>query len=124
MKDINNRKDIENLIDEFYRKVIRDDLIGVFFTEIVKLDWDKHIPIMYDFWESILFGNHEYMGNPMHKHISLNKMKVITDQHFERWLDLWQETLLENYSGEKADEAMMKARNIAAIMKAKIRHNY
>ncbi|MUP46010.1 group III truncated hemoglobin [Gramella sp. BOM4] len=123
MRDISTRQDIENLIDEFYEKVIQDEKIGVFFTEIVQLDWNTHIPVMYDFWESLLFGKHSYQGNPMHTHNLLNRKKVLEVQHFERWLDLWQDTILENFSGEKADEAMMKARNIAGIMKIKIENS-
>ncbi len=73
MKDIQERKDIELLVDEFYKKVLKDDVIGHFFTEVVQLDWEKHIPIMYDFWETTLLGNIKYKGNPMVKHIELSK---------------------------------------------------
>ena len=41
LKDIENRKDIEDLLYAFYRKVFTDQLIGHFFTIIVPLDLEK-----------------------------------------------------------------------------------
>lgn len=120
MKDITNRKDVELLIDSFYKKVVKDELIGDFFTKVVALDWNVHIPIMYDFWESILFGKAKYKGNPMIKHIDLSNKKSLTDKHFERWLFLWENTVNENFYGEKAKEAVQQAKNISGLMKLKI----
>ena len=51
------------LVDEFYKKVLKDEVIGYLFTEVVELSWDKHIPVMYDFWETVLLGNMKYKGN-------------------------------------------------------------
>lgn len=120
MKDIRNRKDIEFLIDEFYKLILQDDLISVFFTEIVQLKWEVHIPIMYDFWESTLFGVAKYNGNPMVKHIFLNDKKQLKAIHFERWLSLWETSIKKNFKGDKADEAIKRARMIGDLMQLKI----
>ena len=120
MKEISDRSDIESLVDKFYKKVVLDETIGYFFTEVMVLDWDKHKPVMYDFWETLLFGMAKYKGNPMLKHIDLNKKEHITSSHFERWLQLWEETLNENFHGEVADTAKKKAHQIAGLMKLKI----
>ena len=53
-KDIENRQDIELLLNRFYEKVFKDDLIGRFFTEVVPLNLETHLPIIADFWESVL----------------------------------------------------------------------
>ena len=47
MKDITKREDVEILVNKFYDKVIKDDLIGFFFTDIAKIDLSKHLPKMY-----------------------------------------------------------------------------
>ncbi len=120
MKEIEGRNDIEFLVDTFYRKVLSDEVIGVFFTEIVQLDFDKHMPVMYDFWESTLLGHMKYRGNPMIKHIQLNALKTIEDKHFDRWLSLWAQTVRSHFKGEKAEEAIVKSRQIASLMKIKI----
>lgn len=54
-KDIEDRKDIELLINSFYDKVKQDAIIGSFFTEVVQVNWEKHLPVMYNFWENIVF---------------------------------------------------------------------
>ena len=119
-KDIENRQDIENLIDAFYRKVVVDETIGYFFTEVVQLSWEKHIPIMYSFWETILLDNITYKGNPMVKHIELNRLEALTKEHFTRWLFLWKETIDEYFKGSIANIAKSKADQMAALMMYKI----
>ncbi|WP_297707476.1 group III truncated hemoglobin [uncultured Eudoraea sp.] len=119
MKDIENRKDIEHLVNEFYAKVLKDEEIGFFFNEIVHIDWKKHFPIMYDFWETILFDTMKYKGNPMTKHIVLSKKEPMTSEHFERWLLLWNQTVNENFTGDRASEAIKRAKMIADLMKYK-----
>lgn len=119
MKDIENRKDIEVLVNEFYAKVLKDEKIGFFFTKIAHIDWSKHFPIMYDFWETILFDTMKYKGNPMTKHIVLSKKEPMTSEHFERWLLLWNQTVNENFKGNRASEAIKRAKMIAELMKYK-----
>lgn len=121
MKDIENRKDIETLIDNFYKKVIKDEKIGEFFTKVVVLDWEKHIPVMYNFWESILLGAASYKGNPMTKHIDLNAKKALKKDHFDKWLMLWEQTIEEHFEGNKAQEAIQRAQQIAQLMQHKIK---
>jgi len=120
VKDIQNRKDIEFLVDKFYEQILVDDLIGVFFTDVVQLQWDVHIPVMYEFWETTLFGLAKYKGNPMLKHIALNDKKEIHSAHFDRWLSIWEKTIRENFKGEKSELAIKKAHSIGELMKYKI----
>lgn len=119
-KDITTEEDIKLLVDSFYKKVIPDKSIGFIFTEVVKLSWEKHIPVMYSFWSSILLGTNSYRNNPMIKHLELNKMAPLTSQHFDRWLVLWEETVNEFFEGKTAKEAIQRAKNIAALMQHKI----
>ena len=55
-KDIESREDIIAFVNRFYNKVEADPVIGYIFTDIAKVNWDHHLPRMYDFWESVLFG--------------------------------------------------------------------
>ena len=119
-KDILSESDVKHLVDEFYKKVLIDPIIGFIFTEVIALSWQKHIPIMYSFWNSILLGSNTYTGNPMIKHIKLNQKEFLKKEHFNRWLMLWEGTVNENFSGPKADEAISRAKNIAGIMQYKI----
>jgi hemoglobin len=118
--DIRHRDDVAQLVKWFYEKATVDPLIGHFFTKVVQLDWDKHIPRITDFWTTLLFGGGLYSGNPMEAHIHLNKLSPMQQQHFNRWVELWTTTVDEHFAGEKADEAKMRGTSIAHIMMTKL----
>jgi predicted ArsR family transcriptional regulator len=54
--DIAGRADIEALVNEFYTSAFADPLIGHIFTDVAKMDLAHHLPIMCDFWETVLFA--------------------------------------------------------------------
>jgi hemoglobin len=118
--DIQSRKDVELLVNTFYKKVLVDPVIKHFFTEIVEISWEKHMPIMYDFWESVLLDNPVYKGNPMTKHIALDEKSPMEKIHFDRWEELWQETLDELFEGEKVVLAKQRAEQVKGLMMYKV----
>lgn len=120
LRDIATTEDIQHLVTAFYDKAMVDDVIGFFFTEIVQLSLEKHIPIIVSFWETILLDKGTYKGNPMDKHFHLNNLSPIQPHHFQRWLQLWEATINENFSGNKATEAINRARTIAYLMQQKM----
>lgn len=120
MNDLKTKDDICQLVEAFYAKAKKDDLIAHFFNEVVVFDWEEHIPVVVSFWEKILLGKGNYQGNPMTKHIALNQLSPIKKVHFERWLEIWGNTINELFEGEKAEEAKERAKSIAAIMQFKL----
>jgi len=119
-QDIQTRADIEFLLNQFYKKATTDVIIGHFFTIVVQLNWEVHLPIIYNFWESVLFGSGSYRGNPVLKHIDLDQKEHLTDAHFEQWLHLWRTTIDEHFAGTKAEEAKQRAEMMAKLMLFKI----
>lgn len=119
-KDIEVRKDIELLVNSFYDKVKADKIIGFIFNDIVKVDWEHHLPIMYDFWENTLFYTGGYNGNPMQIHQRLNQVVPLTAEHFKKWLQLFTTNVDEIFEGEKAELAKQRAMSISTIMQLKI----
>ncbi len=120
MKKLESREDIEYLVNAFYNKAVKDEEIGFFFTGIAKIDLTKHLPKMYAFWESILFGQMSYKGNPMGVHFPINKVHPMEQHHFNRWLEIWKITVRENFIGKMADLAIYKSENIARLMAFKM----
>jgi len=120
LTDIQNRDDISTLVNVFYEKVKSDQLIGPIFSEVAKVDWPHHLPIMYDFWEMVLLGSGPYKGDPMTKHIQLSKKTTLAKEHFTQWLKLFGVTVDELFAGEKAEEAKMRANRIAELMQFRI----
>lgn len=120
-KDISHRNDIELLVNSFYDKVKGNAAIGHIFSDVANVNWELHLPIMYNFWSGILLDDHSYSGNPMVKHIALNKKYSLTETHFQVWIQLFQQTVDELFVGVKADEAKTRAGFIAQIMLQKIK---
>ena len=120
MKKLESRDDIEFLVNAFYDKVSKDEKIGFFFNDVAKVNWNHHLPKMYSFWESLLFGEASYKGNPMAMHFPVNEKVAIEKPHFAHWIKLWTETVEENFEGEKAEAAVYKASNIANLMAYKM----
>lgn len=119
-KPIKTKADIVLLVNSFYDKVKDDDTLAPIFNDIAKIDWDKHLPIMYDFWAMVLLGDTAYQGNPMTPHLALSKKHPLTTEHFDRWLKLFNETVDHIFEGDKALEAKQRAENIAGLMLHKI----
>ncbi|MGI9242640.1 MAG: group III truncated hemoglobin, partial [Verrucomicrobiales bacterium] len=51
--DLRDRNDIVQLVDRFYEKIRSDEKLGPIFNELVDVDWDTHLPKMYDFWDTV-----------------------------------------------------------------------
>ena len=119
-KDIETIKDIQLLVDSFYEKVRADKIIGYIFTDVVKVNWEKHLPVMYRFWENTLFYTGTYEGNPMELHKHLHRIMPLTAEHFKQWILLFNTTLDEFFSGTNAELAKQRALSIATVMQLKI----
>lgn len=120
MKDISSREDVELLVREFYSKVRKNELLRHVFDDVVKIDWEHHIPILIDFWESILLDVNKYDRNAMAVHYEVNQKIKLEPLHFNIWLSLFDETVNEYFVGEKASLAKTRAHSIAGIMQIKM----
>lgn len=117
-EDIKNEEDIKLLVDTFYDKVNQNTLLSAIFNDFAGVHWETHLPTMYRFWNGMLFGEGGYKGNPFEKHIPL----PIDAKHFEKWLELFMQTVDELFEGNKADEAKQRANSIAYIFQTKLEY--
>lgn len=116
MTDIRNIEDIILLVDSFYKKVNSDRLLSPVFNDFAKVNWEEHLPVMYSFWSAVLFDTSTYKGQPLTSHIDL----PIDTEHFQRWLELFKQTVDENFKGDTAEVAKEKADSIALIFQTKL----
>jgi hemoglobin len=122
--DIETREDIEKLMRAFYKKVISDESIGIIFTKIVPLNWDIHIPLITDFWETILLDKPMYKKNAMEVHYAIDKIFPLKQKHFNAWLHLFNTTIDSMYQGQTASLAKKRAAGIAALMQHKMNEQH
>jgi len=110
--DIATEEDIKTLVYRFYDKVRKDEVLAPVFNAVIQDDWDAHLQKMCDFWGTLLLYTRKYLDDPMAKHMPL----PIRQEHFDRWLLLFGETVDEHFAGDLAGEAKRRAGNIARLM--------
>lgn len=113
--DLCGAEDVAELVTRFYADVAQDDLLGPMFNDVARVDWAEHIPKLTAFWCRVLFSIPGYEGNPYSVHATVNAQQPFTAAHFERWLELFDETVDLRWSGPKVEQAKAFARRVASV---------
>ena len=115
--DISSRADIVRMVDTFYDAVRDDAILGPIFDDVARTDWSHHLPKMYAFWETVLFGTPTgFRGNPLAVHLHLATMVPLGAREFDRWLELFPHTGDARFEGPTAEDAKARALRIASVM--------
>ena len=119
-KDIETREDIEKMLRSFYNLVLNDDELRFIFIDVAHMNLEEHLPVITDFWETILLDNPVYKKNAMQVHYDLNKKVKLLPKHFEKWLLLFNNNMDEMFTGKRAELAKIRAKGIAGLMQHKM----
>ena len=124
-KDVLTRSDLENIVARFYESVLVDPIIGFIFTDIAKIDLEKHLPLIVDFWSDIVLdergsSGRRYQGNALRKHLELNQKIPLKAGHFTRWLYLFNGAVDLQHQGPKAALIKQRAEMVANSISAAI----
>ena len=119
-RDIESRADIDLVIRDFYSQLIQDELIGHFFTEVVDLSFEEHIPIIVDFWTAVLLNQGRYQGQLIAKHIALDQQSKLEKEHMLRWQEIFNTTLDLTFEGKIVDDAKRRVGLMGELMLFKI----
>ena len=114
--DLAGRADVEALLRRFYGRVLVDDVLAEPFAELRIQGLDSHIPVMCDFWQTVLFRAGLYRGSALHAHRHVHHRTPLSGRHFVRWLTTWNNTVDELYRGPIAEHAKTQAARIAWAM--------
>jgi hemoglobin len=103
------------LIDAFYVKVRRDEVLAPVFERAIAPDsWPAHLAKMYDFWSSVMLTTGRYKGNPLAVHL---RVEGLEESMFTRWLALFRATAEELLPQELAASFRLKSERIAESLK-------
>ena len=99
-------QNVKAMVDDFYAKVLADELIGHFFIDTLGKDlqkgkWIEHLNRLQNFWLRMMGQESTYQGSPIPSHLLLPDLE---ERHFTRWLELFDQTVKEHYSQEIADK--------------------
>lgn len=103
---------VAQLVDRFYEKIRRDDVLGPVFNPVVH-DWDEHKRLLTSFWCSVALRASSYRGNPMAAHRPL----PIRAEHFDHWVALWRTTCNECLDPENAERMAEYAERIGRSLR-------
>lgn len=114
-RDIVAIEDIKLMVDFFYAKVREDDMLSFIFNDRIRDRWSEHLEKMYKFWQTVLLDEHTYFGAPFPPHATLD----INYTHYERWVQLFNETIDHLFIGDKAQEAKWRGQKMAQVFLAR-----
>jgi hemoglobin len=114
--DILNIDDVKLLVNDFYGKIRDNELLSPIFNGVIKDNWPAHLEKMYGFWQTLLLDVQAYSGSPFLKHAKL----PIEKEHFDTWIGLFNETVDEHFTGEKASEAKWRAARMSEMFQYKL----
>jgi hemoglobin len=120
-RDLSDREDVEVLLRRFYGRVFEDDVLAEPFSELRAQGLESHLPVMCDFWETVLFRAGLYRGNAFIVHRQLDLQHPLYARHFTRWLAIWEATVDEMYDGPAALRAKVQAGRIARSLHRRLR---
>ncbi len=116
--EITNIQDIKRLVEQFYKKVRQDELLKDIFNSVIQDRWSEHLEKMVRFWQTVLLEEHTYYGSPFIPHAQL----PVEKSHFDQWLKLFNETIDEHFTGEKAKKAKWQGERMAEMFQHKIEY--
>ena len=109
--DTVERVSLEPMVRDFYAMLVKDDLVGPYFTRALGEDlkndkWYEHYRTLDSFWLMLMTGEPGYMGDPFGPHAFLPNL---SPEVFERWLKLFNEHIRKYYTTEISDKFYKKA---------------
>lgn len=113
MREIENEADVHELVQTFYQKVLNDELLAPF---LKNLNFEEHLPKMEFFWRFVLLDESGYTTSVTDKHMHMR----LKEEHFNRWIFLFNQTLDELFVGEKVALAKQRAAVIGWTIQSKM----
>jgi hemoglobin len=86
------------------------------FIDVAEVDWVVHIPKLIDFWCRVLLGQPGYDGYVLGAHQQVHVIEPFAPALFDRWYELFVETVDAGWRGPKADLAKVHAARVASTL--------
>jgi hemoglobin len=114
--DLDSKQHINEFVNAFYGQLLADKQLGPIFLDVAEIDLAKHLPLICSYWEKLLLGGQDYNRHTMNIHRAVHAKRPLTEQDFDRWLDLFTATVDEYFLGGQAERAKRVASQIAVNM--------
>ncbi len=119
--DLDSRENIEQFVERFYERMLRDPLLAPIFVDVAAIDLSTHLGHIKDYWCKLLLGERDYQRHTMNIHRALHGKRELQPADFERWLAFFTGTVDAYYAGPGAERAKRVATAIAGNMEKSLR---
>jgi hemoglobin len=121
MNDIETREDILLIMREFYDKLLVDENVNFYFTEITNVNkhLEHHFDVLATFWEQSLFMKGGYSNNMFQIHKNLHEKHSFKKEHFDIWLKHLFSTIDKHFKGHYAEQMKTNALSMSTVMQIK-----
>lgn len=115
--DLDSVEEIFELVTRQYSDVVQDDLLAPYFTFGPGfLDWQAHIRSVADYWQHVVLLAPDYDIDVLEGHRHLHDREAFTPELFDRWLQIFLDTVDGGWSGPNASLAKKRATGMARAM--------
>ena len=114
-RDLDTPDEIFEMVTRQYVDIGQDELLHPYFTFGDGIDWQAHIGTVADFWCHALLGT-AYEIDTIENHRHLHDQAPFTPELFDRWMNIFYDSVDGGWSGPYATAAKRRADGIAWAM--------
>lgn len=115
-RDLDSGSQIHDLVVDFYREIVFDDLLAPVFGEVAEVDWALHIPKLIDYWCRVLLDEPRYQGFILAPHQHVHDLEAFRPELFDRWYTLFVASVDNGWAGPNAERAKAHAARMAGTL--------
>ncbi|MCG8393076.1 MAG: group III truncated hemoglobin [Pseudomonadales bacterium] len=112
LPDLDCREHIDAMVHGFYRRLLDDPVMAPLFLDVARVDLERHLPVICQYWHKMLLGERGYQRHMMEKHRALDDREPLTGDHHERWLGHFMANLEGRFAGPYTDRARHIAQRV------------
>lgn len=116
-RDLDTTEQIHEMVTRQYVDVVQDELLEPYFNFASEfIDWQAHIASVSDYWSHVLLYAPGYDIDVIEAHRPLHHTDPFTPELFDRWLEVFHDTVDGGWSGPNAEHAKKRATGMAWAM--------
>lgn len=119
-RDLDSKEEILEMVTRQYADVVQDDLLEPYFNfGPDNIDWQAHIASVTDYWLHVVLLAPDYDIDVIESHRHLHEHSAFTPELFDRWLQIFVDTVDGGWRGPNASLAKKRATGMARAMAAR-----
>ncbi|MEP1123582.1 MAG: DUF1971 domain-containing protein [Ilumatobacter sp.] len=116
-RDLDTTEEVHEMVTRQYVDVVQDELLEPYFDfEPGFIDWQAHIESVTDYWCHVLLYAPGYEIDVIEAHRTLHDADPFTPELFDRWLEIFHDTVDGGWTGPHAEHAKKRATGMAWAM--------